>query len=376
MSKIRFLAGILFTALFILSGCNLPSNAPTSEAPDAVQTNAALTVEALLNQPTPFNTPTLPSAPPTNTAFVPPTSAPPAATLQPLPSATPNCDLAQFVKDVSIPDGTNFNAGENFTKTWRLKNIGTCTWNGYAVVFDSGDAMSGVSPIAMGTVAPGQEVDVSVNLKAPTSSGSYRGYWRIRNASGVLIPVQGGSQQGKSFFVDIKVGGSAGFDLHSQAPSAQWISCGNPCGGGTTLTFPGLDTDPNGFVLYRNGATLEDGTSPTKVLETHPMWVNDGVITGLYPAYTVQTGEHFKAKIGFLGPCGAGNVVFQFNYKVGGTVSPLGSWTDSCDGTMISVDVNLNSLAGQSVQFVLGVLANGSSGQDWAVWVNPRVEIP
>jgi hypothetical protein len=118
--------------------------------------------------------------------------------------------VAQYIKDVTIPDGTNFNSGDAFTKTWRLKNVGSCTWSGYALVFDSGDAMSGISPIAIGTVAPQQEVDVSVNLTAPASNGTYRGYWRIRNASGVLIPVQGGAQQGKSFFVEIKVGGGGG----------------------------------------------------------------------------------------------------------------------------------------------------------------------
>lgn len=376
MFRVKFFASFILVALLALSGCNLPSNAPKTEQPDVIQTNAALTVEALLNQPTPFNTPTIPAAPPTNTV-APPTIAPPTATSQPLPSATPNCDLAQFVKDVTVPDGSIFNPGDTFTKTWRLRNIGTCTWSGYALVFDSGDAMSGASPLSIGTVNPGQEVDVSVNLKAPSSNGTYRGYWRIRNGSGVLIPVQGGAQQNKSFFVEIKVGVfSSGFDLYSQAPSAQWISCGSPCGGGTTLTFGGPDTDANGFALYRSGATLEDGSSPTKVLETHPMWVNDGVITGLYPSYTVKPDEHFKAKIGFLGPCGSGNVVFQFNYKEAGSIFPLGSWTDSCDGNLISVDVNLNSIAGKNVQFVLGVLANGSSGQDWAVWVNPTISIP
>ncbi len=376
MSKIKFISGIFLITVLLLSGCNLPSNAPATENPGAVQTSAALTVEALLNQPTPFNTPTLPVAPPTFTAL--PTMPLPTSTPFVAPTATATCDLAQFIKDVTIPDGTNFNSGDTFTKTWRLRNIGTCTWSGYSLVFDSGDSMNGISPVMLGTVAPGQEVDVSTTLKAPPANGTYRGYWRIRNGGGVLIPVQGGAQ-GKSFYVEIKVGGgggSAGFDLHTQAPSAQWLSCGDPCGGATTLTFGGPDTDPNGFAMFRNNATLEDGSKPSKVVETHPMWVNDGVITGLYPAYTVQPGERFRAKIGFLGPCGSGNVIFQLNYKQGGTLHPLGSWTESCDGNLTAVNVDLSSIAGQTVQFVLGALANGSSGQDWAIWVSPRVEIP
>ncbi len=236
--------------------------------------------------------------------------------------------------------------------------------------------MSGTSPTPLPTVAPGQELDVSINMVAPTTPGTYRGYWRIRNASGVLIPVAGG-YQGKSFFVEIKVQTtSSGFDLYSRAPEATWIGA-PPSGGGVALTFGGPDTDANGFVMYRPGYKVEDGSTPAKVLETHPMWVDDGVISGLYPPYTVSAGDHLRVKLGFLampdGSCGAGNVKFQINYKEG-TLHPLGEWVKSCDGSLITVDLDLSSLAGHTVQFVLAVMANGSSGQDWAVWINPRVE--
>jgi len=228
MSKLKAPAILAFTFILLLSACNLPSNAPATEDPGAISTNAALTVQALLNQSTPFSTPTLPPPPATNTVGVPTSTVVIPSATSALPSSTPICDLAQFVSE-TIPDGTNFNAGDAFTKTWRMKNGGNCTWSGYALVFDSGEAMSGVSPIAIGTVAPGQEVDLSVNLKAPAANGTYRGYWRIRNASGVLIPVQGG-YQGKSFFVEIKVGGggSSGgpFAVTSVSMSVSG-SCGN-----------------------------------------------------------------------------------------------------------------------------------------------------
>ncbi len=260
MSKIKFFASSFLIVLVILSGCNLPSNTPATDEPDAIQTNAALTVQALLNQSTPFNTPTLPSSPPTNTVSAPPTIAPPTATSLSLPSATPNCDLAQFIKDVTIPDGTNFNAGDAFTKTWRLKNIGTCTWTGYALVFDSGDAMSGVSPIAIGTVGPGQEVDVSVNLTAPASNGTYRGYWRIRNTTGVLIPVQGGAQQGKSFFVEIKVGATSGGPF---AVTGVTFSVGGGCGNFTITA--NVTVNGAGNVTYkwiRSDGAIDNNVHP------------------------------------------------------------------------------------------------------------------
>jgi len=246
MNKFIRAISILTVLIFVVSACNLPSNATATEDPNAISTNAALTVQALLNQATPFNTPTLPPAQPTNTAVAPPPASLPTSTSIPsLPSATPVCDQAQFVSE-TIPDGTNFNAGDAFTKTWRLKNIGTCTWSGYALVFDSGDAMSGVSPISIGAVAPGQEVDLSANLKAPASNGTYRGYWRIRNATGILLPVQGGYQS-KSFFVEIKVGGGGGGGAF--AVTSVTMSVSGACGGFTITA--NVTANGAGSVTYK-----------------------------------------------------------------------------------------------------------------------------
>ncbi len=161
-------------------------------------------------------------------------------------------------------------------------------------------------------------------------------------------------------------------DLHALASSAIWVSsAGN-------LTFGGPDTDSRGFVMYQNGVRLEDGSNPAKVLEMHPQWVDDGVISGLFPLSTVFAGGHFRAQLGFIaradGLCGDRSVKFQLNYRESGVLSPLGEWVKACDGSLQTIDVDLSSLAGRNVQFALVVLANGSSGQDWAVWVNPRIE--
>jgi len=104
----------------------------------------------------------------------------------------------QFVTDVTIPDGTILTPGQNFTKTWRLKNVGTCTWTtSYVIVFSSGNSMNGPAVQALtGNVNPGQTVDISANLTAPASNGNYTGYWRLRDGSGVLF---------NQFYVQIKV---------------------------------------------------------------------------------------------------------------------------------------------------------------------------
>ena len=372
MFKILRLISIMSVFILIISACNLPSNAATQNPndPNVVFTAAALTVQAQLTQAAPFNTPTLPPPPPTNTAVTFPTAAP-VATITPLIPPTAVCDQATFVNDVTIPDGTSITPGSIFKKTWRLKNTGTCTWSGYSLVFDSGESMSPTID-SIGTVAPGQEVDVSVSFTAPVAPGDYKSYWRLRNSSGVLLPVLGG-WLGKGFFVFIKIG-SSGYDFYTRASIATWIS------GAGNLTFGGPDTDVNGFAMYKDGQKLEDGSSPNKVLETVPQQVDNGVITGRYPAYTVVAGEHFTAKIGFLaksdGTCGTGSVKFQLNYKESGVLKPLSEWTETCDGPLKSIDIDLTSLAGKSVEFVLGILANGPAAQDWAVWVAPQIAIP
>jgi hypothetical protein len=361
--------------VFVLASCNLPSNAPETEEPNAIFTQAALTVQAQLTQVTPsgsFSTPTLPPPQPTNTSVALPTIPPASPTS--LASPTPLCDQAQFVRDVTIPDGTIFAPGTAFTKTWRLRNTGTCTWTGYALVFDNGDAMNGTSPSAIVTVGPGQEVDLSVNMVAPSTDGSYRGYWRIRNPSGVYLPILNGYQN-RSFFVDIKVAtASSGYDFYTRASTAVWSS------GGGTITYGGPDSDPKGSAMNKDGQKLEDGKIYSKVIGTYPQNVNDGYISGRYPAYTVVTGEHFTAKIGFLaladGTCGSGNVKFQLAYKEGATTTTLGEWSETCDGILRAIDVDLTSLKGRTVEMILMVLANGSSTQDSAVWLKPQIALP
>jgi hypothetical protein len=110
-----------------------------------------------------------------------------------------------FVADVTVPDGQVFTASTPFTKTWRLRNSGTCTWStAYSVVFSSGNSMSGPATQALtSSVAPGATIDISINMTSPASQGEYTGYWQLRNSSG---------QNFGSFYVQIEVssGGSSG----------------------------------------------------------------------------------------------------------------------------------------------------------------------
>lgn len=112
--------------------------------------------------------------------------------------------VATFIKDVTIADGTLFEPGQYFTKTWRIQNAGTCTWNAdYDFVFASGDRMDGplAQPLTLGHVPPGGTIDVSLQLRAPDAAGSYRGYWRFQDSQGGDF----GLTSGGSVWVDIKV---------------------------------------------------------------------------------------------------------------------------------------------------------------------------
>lgn len=96
---------------------------------------------------------------------------------------------ATFVKDVTIPDGTVFEPGESFRKTWRYRNSGTCTWDkDYKFVFYSGDRMgSKFVTYLPKTVTPGKTVDVSVNLIAPAEPDDYRSRWKFQTPGGTVM---------------------------------------------------------------------------------------------------------------------------------------------------------------------------------------------
>jgi hypothetical protein len=189
-----------------LYGCNFPGMQAT---PDMFATSAALTVSAQLTQVSDTTTdvpPTTPAPTVIATTPAPPTSTP---TNTVIPSITPTeatCDKATFIKDVTIPDGTELDPGEDFTKTWRLRNDGSCTWtSSYSLVFDNGDSMGGPASqqLTSGTVSPGETLDISVDLTAPNNPGTFRGNWKLRNNAGVVFGV--GSSGNAVFYVEIEV---------------------------------------------------------------------------------------------------------------------------------------------------------------------------
>lgn len=101
---------------------------------------------------------------------------------------------ASFVRDVTIPDGSYVAPGASFIKTWQIRNNGTTTWTtAYQLVFTSGSQLSGPAAVSLPhDVGPGQTVDISVMLTAPTSAGKYRGNWMLKTDTGQLFGVGAG----------------------------------------------------------------------------------------------------------------------------------------------------------------------------------------
>jgi hypothetical protein len=191
---------LAFLAAAILLAACAPAT-PVEPTPDVnvIRTSAASTVVAEFTLTAAFFTPTpqpLPTETPTQ-QFLPATETPAAIfTLDPTQAAlTPDalCDDYSFdltTLDVTIPDGTPMTPGQEFTKTWKIKNTGICTWDtNYKAIFSYSappNERMNAQPIPLtALVAPGQEVDVSVQFKAPSTAGEYTGYWQMVNAKGI-----------------------------------------------------------------------------------------------------------------------------------------------------------------------------------------------
>ncbi len=121
---------------------------------------------------------------PTATRLV-PTAVPPASATSAAPPST--CTLAStFVSDVTIPDGTTIAPGGSFVKTWALQNSGTCSWDGgFNALFVDGNPLSASSPQSISAANPGDTINISINMTAPTAPGSYTSVWQLQASNGV-----------------------------------------------------------------------------------------------------------------------------------------------------------------------------------------------
>jgi hypothetical protein len=351
-------------------------------ATEAVQTFAAeLTLSAgvtavaqlteIASKPQTLLPPPPSPIPPTSTP-APPEATPTPVPPSPVPPSVP-CDWAELVANITVDEGTLFPPGAPITKVWRLRNIGSCTWTPeYSLVFAGGDRLNGPNSVSLaGDVSPGQTVDVVLNLFAAEVPGVYNSFWQLRNPSGVLFGV--GSQADQPLLIKIKVGQNLkiAYEFVSILCAADWRGVDSeplPCPG------PNYDTT-HGFVIIEPNPILENGVTATDpAIITYPAQEDGGVISGRYPAFKVKDGDRFRTAIGCLYETVSCNVVFKLNYSAnGGPVHTLGRWTESYNMRYRTLDVDLSSLAGQSVEFILTTATNSDTSDNWAFWLMPAI---
>ncbi|HWQ83756.1 MAG TPA: NBR1-Ig-like domain-containing protein, partial [Anaerolineales bacterium] len=283
------------------------------------------------------------------------------------------CNQAEFVRDVTIPDNTELQPGQSFTKTWRLRNIGSCAWTtGYSLVFLSGDAMGGASADMPQRVEPGSSIDLSVNLIAPNTAGTYKGNWMLRDRDGRFGIGTGASNP---FWVQIKVVQTATsgivYNFASNYCSADWTS------GAGDLDCPGDDSDDEGFVIRLTEPDMEHRQENEPGIWTRPEETNDGYIRGIFPAFRILDDDRFRADIGCLDGSEDCDVIFELSYRIGGGgLDRLGEWHEVDDNAVTRIDIDLSGLAGRDVEFVLTVRSNGSPADDDAFWLMPQIYRP
>ena len=198
------LAGVIF--LGACAGAAEADLTPTVD-PNALQTEIVETFGAGLTQtaqaaPTKTLFPTL-TASATFQPFATTSGTPPTVSGTTFP-ATTSCYQMRFVSDVTIPDNTRMIPGQTFTKTWRVRNAGSCAWDaGFKFAFTGGDAMSGATYTLTSAVPANTETSLSIAMTAPTNkTGAIRGNWRMSTAGGQFF--------GDEVYVLIVIGGVTG----------------------------------------------------------------------------------------------------------------------------------------------------------------------
>ena len=362
---------IMSIALGALLACGpFTAATPQPEATlDSLYTAAAETLNAMATQD--FTTfAVVPSATPVLIfPNVSPTGYPTYTLVPPIQPAT-RCDAAAFVTDVTFPDGSVVGRGSTFTKTWRVKNTGNCTWTtSYDLVFVGGEKFGSKNAVALpASVGPGKTVDLSILLTAPNQNGRYTGYWKLRNASDIQFGF--GTSGNSSIYTDVNVSGYTvtGYDLAASYCEAEWRNSKSD------LPCPGVYDSNTGFAVVMNAPLMEDGKARGVGLLTHPQKIDDGVIIGKYPKIAIQTGDHFRTSIGCLNKANDCDVIFKLEYQIGSDpVKSLGQWHEIYEGEYYPIDIDLSFLSGQKVKFILTVFADGSSHEDYGLWVTPRI---
>jgi hypothetical protein len=98
---------------------------------------------------------------------------------------------AIFLEDLTIPDQTIVDPGENLDKRWSVQNSGSCDWgSGYRLLHVSNDAFRTPDEIALFPASAGYLAVWQIQLGAPFEPGEHISIWQARSPEGLLFGEQ------------------------------------------------------------------------------------------------------------------------------------------------------------------------------------------
>ena len=298
---------------------------------------------------------------------------------------------------MTVPDGTIITATEKFTKTWRFENLGTCSWTtDYKLVFIGGDKMDAPDFIPLPkNVAPGESVELSIDLTAPAVEGRYKGIWILEDTKGnrfglgsnstgqiwvqinaVIAPTSTATQTLEPLPTETVAPTAIALfknttvnDLAAQSCSAAWSTNNG------TLTCPGSAGEAQNLpASLTTSEVLEDGTAPGYPSIAVIPGTANGFVTGIYPEYLVQPGDHFRALVSCEANATTCSVLFRVRYQEGtNEIVDLWAIGEFYDGSYTAVDLDLSPFAGRSIKLILDTKSLNSGAADKAFWVAPGI---
>jgi protein phosphatase len=322
-----------------------------------------------------------PTARPLPTLAESPTPSPtPISTIE-LPEGCTN--RARFFGDVTVPDGTQFSAGQKFEKVWLLLNAETCPWGpGYTIRFIGGVPMGAPPELPLQTlVSPQTNSEIRVPMIAPGEPGEYRSEWQLYDLNGEAF--------GPVMYLEIEVTPpdltdlamveqATLYDFVDKAGAATWSA------GGEIYSLLEIDISdrlqlpaPQGTVARGIGLLRGNVTSERNVLLTYPHR-EFGLIEGSYAVDTpLQPTDVLVAELGFpkLSILSDDGVTFEVIFTPGdGSEQVLLSKTVQYRDSPITEIVSLAPVEPDQIgTFTLRVLGGDSLSQDWAVWIDLRL---
>lgn len=282
------------------------------------------------------------------------------------------CNLGEFIGDVTLPPGTLVFPGQDLVKIWSVRNGGSCTWTtAYQLIFDRGNRMEARKSNSLTSfISPNSISNISLSFTTPAESGTAKGFWLLRSDKGEEFGLGINRDQP----LEVKV------EVRPSNPELSYDFVNNMCLASWRSTFGSINcqSDPNsnaGSVV-----ALDDPIIEINRLEDEPtLWTRPGTLTGssltgTYPAYTVQNGDHFIADVGCLEGVELCDVIISVGYISDvGTQFTLGTYEEGYDGEITRINIDLSQLAGQSIRFVLGVRNIGQAGQASTFWLAPGI---